>query len=62
MTLAATVRGAAARFGHRVAFVDPDGRTLSYTDLDARSSDVAAGMAARCRCIGERSINFLIQR
>ena len=53
MTLAATVRGAAARFGHRVAFVDPDGRTLSYTDLDTRSSEVAAGMSAAGVTVGD---------
>lgn len=46
MTLAATVRGAAARFGDRAAFVDPDGASLSYADLDGRSDEVAAGMVA----------------
>jgi acyl-CoA synthetase (AMP-forming)/AMP-acid ligase II len=46
VTLAATVRAAAARFGARPAFVDPDGRALSYADLDARSDEVAAGLRA----------------
>jgi acyl-CoA synthetase (AMP-forming)/AMP-acid ligase II len=46
VTLAATVRGAARRFGDRTAFVDPDGSRLSYADLDARSDEVAAGMVA----------------
>jgi acyl-CoA synthetase (AMP-forming)/AMP-acid ligase II len=46
MTLAATVRQAAARFGDRPAMVDPDGATLTYRDLDERSAAVAAGMAA----------------
>ena len=46
MTLASTVREAAARFGPRAAFVDPDGRRLSYADLHARSDEVAAGMWA----------------
>jgi acyl-CoA synthetase (AMP-forming)/AMP-acid ligase II len=46
MTLAATVRAAAARFGDRVAFVDPDGSRTTYADLDARSDAVAAGLSA----------------
>lgn len=46
MTLAATVREAAARFGSRTAFVDPDGSRVSYADIDARSDEVAAGMRA----------------
>jgi acyl-CoA synthetase (AMP-forming)/AMP-acid ligase II len=44
VTLAATVRAAAERFGPRPAFVDPDGRLVSYADLDARSDEVAAGL------------------
>ncbi|MFL6204332.1 MAG: class I adenylate-forming enzyme family protein [Acidimicrobiales bacterium] len=44
MTLAATVRAAAERFGPRAAFVDPDGTRVSYADLHARSDQVAAGM------------------
>lgn len=46
MTLADTVRLAAARFGPRPAFVDPDGTVLSYADLHGRSDEVAAGMTA----------------
>ena len=46
MTLARTVRLAAARFGPRAALVDPDGTALSYADLDLRSDEVAAGMIA----------------
>jgi acyl-CoA synthetase (AMP-forming)/AMP-acid ligase II len=46
VTLAATVRAAAARFGPRAAFVDPDGSALSYAELDARSDEVAAGLRA----------------
>lgn len=46
MTLAATVREAAKRFGERTAFVDPDGSRLSYVDLDQRSEEVAAGLVA----------------
>lgn len=44
MTLAATVREAARRFGDRTAFVDPDGSRLSYAQLDRRSDEVAAGL------------------
>lgn len=46
MTLAATVREAARRFGDRAAFVDPDGTRVSYADLDRRSDEVAAGLHA----------------
>lgn len=46
MTLAATVREAARRFGPRAALVDPDGTAVSYADLDARSDQVAAGLLA----------------
>ena len=46
MTLAATVRAAAARFGTRTAFVDPDGSRVSYADLDHHSGAVAAGLIA----------------
>ena len=45
--LATTVRSAAARFGAAPAFVDPDGRALSYDELDRRSDEVATGLAAR---------------
>ena len=46
MTLADTVRLAAARFGPRPALVDPDRTVLSYADLHGRSDEVAAGMTA----------------
>ena len=46
MTLAATVRAAAARFGDRAALVDPDGTAITYADLDRRSDEVAAGLLA----------------
>ncbi len=46
MTLAATVRAAAARFGERAAMVDPDGSVLTYQALDQRSDAVARGLAA----------------
>jgi len=46
VTLAATVREAATRFGPRTAFVDPDGSRLSYAELHHRSDEVAAGLLA----------------
>jgi acyl-CoA synthetase (AMP-forming)/AMP-acid ligase II len=46
MTLAPTVRAAAARFGDRAAMVDPDGRRLSYAELHRRSDEAAAGLRA----------------
>jgi acyl-CoA synthetase (AMP-forming)/AMP-acid ligase II len=45
--LPATVSWAAARFGERPAFVDPDGTELSYAELHRRSDEVAAGLARR---------------
>lgn len=44
--LPSVVKAAAARFGDRPAFVDPDLATTTYVDLDRRSDEVAAGMAA----------------
>jgi acyl-CoA synthetase (AMP-forming)/AMP-acid ligase II len=52
--LAATVRAAAQRFGDLVAFVDPDGRPLTYRELDRRSDAVAAGLAAAGVGLGDR--------
>ncbi|MGK2947886.1 MAG: class I adenylate-forming enzyme family protein [Acidimicrobiales bacterium] len=46
MTLAATVRMVAERFGDRPAMVDPDGSVLTYADLHRRSDAVAAGLRA----------------
>lgn len=46
MTLAATVRATAERFGDRAAFVDPNGSRLTYAELDKRSDEVAAGLRA----------------
>lgn len=45
--LAASVRGAAERFGDRSAVRSWDGWGLSYVDLDRRSDEVAAGLARR---------------
>lgn len=47
MTLAATVREAASRFGDRAAFVDPDGSRLTYAELHLRSDEVARGLEAQ---------------
>jgi acyl-CoA synthetase (AMP-forming)/AMP-acid ligase II len=41
------VREAAVRYGDTPLYVAPDGAVLSYRDLDERSDDVAAGLAAR---------------
>jgi acyl-CoA synthetase (AMP-forming)/AMP-acid ligase II len=46
MGLAGTAREAARRFGDRVAFVSGT-RQMTYAELDTRSDEVAAGMAAR---------------
>lgn len=54
--LAATVREAARRFGDLTAFVDPDGTTVSYRDLDRRSDAVAAALAARGVALGDRVV------
>jgi acyl-CoA synthetase (AMP-forming)/AMP-acid ligase II len=54
--LAATVRAAARRFGDLVAFVDPDGRSLTYRDLDRRSDEVAAGLTAAGVGKGDRVV------
>ena len=45
MTLAATVREAAARFGDLAAFVAADGWALSYAELDRLSDEVARAFA-----------------
>jgi acyl-CoA synthetase (AMP-forming)/AMP-acid ligase II len=45
--LPATVAWAAATFGDRPAFVDPDGGPLTYEALHRRSDEIAAGLARR---------------
>lgn len=44
--LPSMVRAAAVRFGPAPAFVDPDGRPLTFEDLDRRSDEVATGLRA----------------
>ena len=56
MVLAATVRAAARRFGDLTAFVDPDGSTVSYRQLDDRSDAVAAVLARRGVGEGDRVV------
>ena len=55
--LPATVAWAAARFGDRPAFVDPDGTPLTYAELHRRSDEVAAGLARKG--IGEGDVAAL---
>lgn len=45
--LPSTVGWAAARYGERPAFVDPDGAVVTYAELHRRSDEVAAGLARR---------------
>ncbi|MFM8237291.1 MAG: class I adenylate-forming enzyme family protein, partial [Actinomycetota bacterium] len=45
--LPASIRGAAERFGDRVAYVTPTGWELTYGALDRISDEVAAGLAHR---------------
>jgi acyl-CoA synthetase (AMP-forming)/AMP-acid ligase II len=56
VVLAATVREAARRFGDLTAFVDPDGSTVSYRQLDERSDAVAAILARRGVRQGDRLV------
>jgi acyl-CoA synthetase (AMP-forming)/AMP-acid ligase II len=56
VVLAATVRQAARRFGDLTAFVDPDGSTVSYRQLDERSDAVAALLARRGVGEGDRLV------
>jgi acyl-CoA synthetase (AMP-forming)/AMP-acid ligase II len=56
VVLAATVREAARRFGDLTAFVDPDGSTVSYRQLDERSDAVAAVLARRGVVEGDRVV------
>jgi acyl-CoA synthetase (AMP-forming)/AMP-acid ligase II len=42
-----TIAEAARRFGDRTAYVAPDGRPLSYADIDRISDEAAVGLAVR---------------
>lgn len=55
--LADAVRGAAQRFGDAAAFVEEDsGERLTFQDLDRRSDEVAAALAARGVGAGQRVV------
>ena len=56
MVLAETVREAAKRFGEAIAFVDPDGATTSFRELDRRSDAVAAGLVRQGIAEGDRVV------
>jgi acyl-CoA synthetase (AMP-forming)/AMP-acid ligase II len=56
VVLADTVRRAAAPFGDLAAFVDPDGSTVTYADLDRRSDALAAVLARRGVRPGDRVV------
>lgn len=58
MTLAATVREAARRFGDHPAFVAAGGWALSYAQLDDLSDRAAAGLVARG--VGEGDVVALV--
>ena len=47
LTLAEVVADAARRFGDRAAIVAPDGWSVSYTQLERASNDVASGLVQR---------------
>lgn len=51
--LAEVVRAAAARHGDRALYVLPDGRGLSYRELDEGSQSLAAGLARRGIGVGD---------
>lgn len=57
-TLVAALRGAADRFGDAPAFVAAAGWSLSFGELDRRSDEVAAGLAARA--VGEGTVAVLL--
>jgi len=56
VVLAETVREAAKRFGEAIAFVDPDGATTSFRELDRRSDAVAAGLVRQGIAEGDRVV------
>jgi acyl-CoA synthetase (AMP-forming)/AMP-acid ligase II len=47
MSLPETVAEAARRFGDRTAYVTPDGRPVSYAEIDRASDEAAVGLAVR---------------
>lgn len=59
MSLVATVREAAARFGDRAALATAEGWTVSYAELDAWSDEVAATLHTR-HGVGEGDLVALV--
>lgn len=57
-SLGAIAREAAERFGDHIAYVAPDGRTVSYADLDRAADEVARGLLARG--VGEGDVVALV--
>ncbi len=58
MTLDQVAREAAERFGDDIAYVAPDGRTLSYRELDRHADETAAGLAKQG--VGEGDVVALV--
>jgi acyl-CoA synthetase (AMP-forming)/AMP-acid ligase II len=56
--LGQVAREAAERFGDHTAYVAPNGRTMSYLELDRRADELAAGLAKRG--IGEGDVVALV--
>jgi len=57
-SLGAVAAEAAERFGDHTAYVAPDGRRVSYRDLDQRADEAAAGLHARG--VGEGDVIALV--
>ncbi|HEX2384157.1 MAG TPA: class I adenylate-forming enzyme family protein [Acidimicrobiales bacterium] len=56
--LGQVAREAAERFGDHIAYVAPDGRTLSYAELDRHADETAVGLAKRG--VGEGDVVALV--
>ncbi len=56
--LGQVAREAAERFGDHTAYVAPDGRTLSYRELDRRADETAVGLAKQG--VGEGDVVALV--
>ena len=56
--LGQVAREAAERFGDHTAYVAPDGRTLSYRELDQRADETAVGLAKQG--VGEGDVIALV--
>ena len=56
--LSDVAKGAADRFGDSIAYVSPDGSTVSYAELDRAADEVAAGLLRRG--VGEGDVVALV--